>query len=47
MHGGHHLRPFDEGDAATVQAKGVTKHFRNRARLLKLAEEPSGQLCFS
>jgi hypothetical protein len=42
VHGGHHLRLLDEGDAATVQAKGVAEHFRNRARLLKLAEEPSG-----
>jgi hypothetical protein len=40
VHGGHHLRPLDEGDAATVQAKGVAEHFRNCARLLKLAEEP-------
>ena len=34
MHGGHHLRPLDEGDAATVQAKGVAEHFGNLRKVV-------------
>jgi hypothetical protein len=34
VHGWHHLRPLDEGDAATVKAEGVAEHFGNLRKVV-------------
>ena len=42
VHGWHHLRPLDEGDAATVKAEGVAEHFGNLRKVVDTGSRRSG-----